>query len=513
MRAWLGVWGVCAASGCNAFFGLGETVSIDASVPPDVPLIPAKLTYEVALTTRDGKQDPAILSLPIEPAPVIRIGLLDEPLVATTYLDTGAFGYPQAFIGKPWRVEYRPPGDVVHEVQWSPAAGEGHLVVPHVGRRARTAAAPGTGYRITTSTNTVWHGVNDGTSPNRTTIYSTGYWTRTALTGGATTSINLDLSTVPPLSGAPGVPDGDQGDVVVAIDRAVDGTCFVADANAAFIATPLTSGALVPVTAMSAGGSVALAISYSQGQVSLFGRLHAALASRRNAAAGSDAAASTFGRAAHTDMPGFTHEFNGIPAPLFVPLAECTIPASAGSVMTSPFKDLGVLKDLSGVLFAYVANRRQVGATGLTSSLASLTTASVGMTAAPSFGVPLATTIMLGAHDLAGGTDGQVIDATPLTLTFGVEAAPSGDLVLDYFEVVLLRTDGATPVPVRVYVGTDVVTRSIRFDPAVMEPGIPYVFAIRTYRGRPDARRGEFRRITYPQVMGTVHSFSFSRLP
>ncbi len=513
MRAWLGVWGVCAASGCNAILGLGDTVAIDAAIPPDALMIPAKLTYEVALTTPDRRQDPTILSLPIEPAPVVRIGLLDQPLVETSYLDSGAFGYPQELIGLPWRVEYKPPGDTVHEVQWSPAAGEGHLVVPHFGRRARTAAAPGTGYQIMTSNNTEWHGVNDGTTPNRTTIYSTGYWTRTALTGGTTTSINLDLSTVAPLSGAPGVPDGSLGDVVVAIDRAVAGECFVAGASAAFIATPLSPGTLVPVTATAGGGAVALEIHYPQGRATLLARLAAALGSRHHAGVGNDVAAATFGRAAHTDMPGFTHEFNGIPAPLFVPLVECPVPGIAGQLSTPPFSNPGVLKDLPGALFAYVANQRQAGSTRLLSSLASLTTATVGMTATPSFGVPLATTVLLGAHDLASDTDAQVIDATPLTLTFQVESTPGADLVLDYFEVVLTRIDGATPVPVRVYVGNDVAKRSIRFDPAVMEPGVLYGFAIRTYRGRPDARRGDFRRIAYPQAMGTVYTRSFSRLP
>ncbi len=100
----------------------------------------------------------------------------------------------------------------------------------------------------------------------------------------------------------------------------------------------------------------------------------------------------------------------------------------------------------------------------------------------------------------------------PITLQFSLES----DAALakpDYFEVVVYRVQNGLH-PERVYMSTDlpairVTPVKLTIDPTVFVPNTEYVFAIRTYRGRPDAPSGDFRRATYPQAVGTVFTRSF----
>jgi len=494
------VSGVLVVAGCNPIFGLDETSPLP---PPDAKLQRVALSQQVALMQDDSRPVPELVLEKVEPAPIVRVGPLDGTLLDTGYVDPGEVEYPDALVGNPWRLEYQQPDGVAHEVQWTPPAGGGHLVVPIYGRTARTPAPAGSGYRVALA---------GYTFSERARVFTTGYWTMTTLPA-ATAMPAIDL-TRPPLSGPLGIPG--TTDFVVALDYAPGNATTCSIANRAGIAT---------LPAMQAGAMVDVAL----GAAPLFGRLaelayaspvvdHATRLdkhlhdSRDNSLGRSGPTAERVfvGQIPHPKMFGFTHAIDDVPAPLLVPMIDCPIMTGTTPSFTAP------TLDLPGAMFAYVANARvgQAG-TALTSSIAGLVTmtrAGDTYNGTVDLRVPLATApITLGDADLANGADLQDIKAERAELRFAYDTdAP--DYKLDYVEVTLYRVTAGALVPVRVYTLTEPERRTLMFDPSVMTAGDEHVFAIRTYRGRPDVRAWDFRRIEEPQAVATIFTRTFRRL-
>ena len=485
-----------ALCACNQFYGLDPTRVVDA--PPDAPDRQVRLSMLVGGATDTATEAPSAI-VDVTPDPKPAIALVDKPLVKVGYGAGGVVGYPIEFVGKQWRLEYTPPDGTPIEVQWSPADGAGHAIVPVVGRVERTKVPTGTGYSV--QMKKLDQSLFLFTDP---VVYTTGYWSATPAIASAT--LPVDFSVAPSMSGPTGAPSAAAKDVVVAINYSVDTAttgCRYASSAGAALATELQHGAMTVLDLARETSSESVLLTY-KGETPLQAqsRLFTALASRTDDQSGSRVA---YGRLAHTGLPAFTTTIDGVPAPTIIPLATCPI-----TIQQPPslFDGGGALSFAKG-MFAFVSNDRMVGGVRLRSSIAAVGGLVSGTsTYEATFNVPLATTIKLGADDLTVG-DGGLIASTPSDLVIGIEQDTM--LVVDYYEVALYRLTSNSLELVRTYVGANPNAATLRFDPSVMTPNAEHVFAIRTYRGRPDARQSDFSTVQGAQAVGTIFTRTFRR--
>lgn len=496
-----------ALCGCNQVFGLDATRERDAAPPPDTRNSQVRLSLLVAPTTLTASEAPPVLApLPGDPHP--RVALLGEPFAETTYTmdaTSGVVDYPFGFVGNPWRLEYTPPGGVPHEVQWSPADGAGHLVVPVAGRVAAGAAVPpNSGYTLSMK---LANDVLYSFSPE-TVIYTTGYWSATP-SPSTTLTPTVDFASAAPMAGARGTPSPAAKDIVIAIDYQPSGGCRVAKISGNAVAADVVAGAMTPVELLRDMGSEVAEVGFVEEDFTFSqSRLGQALGARGVDASGSQV---TYARLAHTKLPAFTASIADVPAPTLIPLATCPPPPPAETTRMVPLTNhAGGGLAFEKAFFAYASNDRTVSGVRLRSSLAGVGLLVTGQsTYRINLLVPLATAVALGPFDLADGPDGQQVGQAALDLAFDVQTG--ANLVADYFEVTLYRLGAATLEPVRVYVGADPGNRKLRFDPSVLTGTDTYVFAIRTYRGQPNARNGDFRTVDGPQAVGTIFTRTFRR--
>jgi hypothetical protein len=111
-----------------------------------------------------------------------------------------------------------------------------------------------------------------------------------------------------------------------------------------------------------------------------------------------------------------------------------------------------------------------------------------------------------GTVDLAGDSEQLDLGAAsgPFTLAFVPEIG--ADVGADYFDVTLHRLDGSALVTERVYTVTE---PTVRIDGAHLPPGAEYVLQIRSFRGHPNARQGDFRPVDYPYGSAIVFTRTF----
>jgi hypothetical protein len=194
-------------------------------------------------------------------------------------------------------------------------------------------------------------------------------------------------------------------------------------------------------------------------------------------------------------------ERDGVPAPHFIPIFNCPIIYS----QLSGTNELGIA--FPPAFIGAIVSDRMIGALRLRSSVAFIAPVVAGSFFGTSR-VPLAKDIRIGTAPLTA--DDTVIDGDTLSFAFD-RPAP---FVADYYEATLYAISNDALVPVRIYTGTDVTAArpSLRIDPSILTAGTSYVFAIRTYRGRPNARTGDFRMVPgSPQAVGTIFTSTFRR--
>ena len=482
-----------ALCACNQFYGLDPTKVVDA--PPDAPDRQVRLSMLVGGATDTASEAAPVLA-DVTPDPKPQIALVDEQLKPVGYGAGGIVGYPNDFLGKQWRLEYTPPDGVPVEVQWSPADGAGHVVVPVVGRVARAQVPTGTGYAVRLKKlDQTFHTFADPV------VYTTGYWSATPATSSSI--LNIDFSVAPSMSGPAGAPSSAAKDVVVAIDYAADaGTgCRYANRAGSALAAELEDGAMKPLDVPLDTSSEAVVLTYAvEAPMEAQQRLLAVLGPRGDDQSGSRV---IYGRFAHTGLPAFTTTIAGVPAPAMIPLATCPVLAQTPPTMNDAGSGLAFTKGM----FSYVTNDRTVSGVRLRSSIATVGLLSSGTsTYEASYDVALATTVQLGAKDLIAA-DGGLVASTPSDLTIGIQPKP-----FDYVEVALYKLTSNSLELVRTYVATtSVATATLRFDPSVMTPNAEHVFAVRTYRGRPGARLADFSTVQGTQAVGTIFTRTFRR--
>lgn len=487
------------AAGCNTIFGLGATeqkpLDPTPDAPPDGPSPRVGLSYLVAATKVPATMPASPERAAFAGDPQVKVGPLHGALTAASYVSDngGEVEVPPALFGSPWRLEYTPPGDVAHEVQWNPAVGAGRLVVPIFGRLARVPAPGGSGYRITP---TPGHSFTAGR------VFTTGIWLEVG-TGVVASGqpVDVNLATATPRSGPPGAPDLAARDLVVLLDYG-GSSCRVTTGSADFEARALSAGSLTPVSPSWTAPSTQTTIGYEElDDLSVPTRLAQALGTRST---GQTANRNVYGRIASVEMPAFTQLYNNVPAPMMVPLADC--PFAAGA--TEAFVDPVGLTGFPAAVFSYTANLRQLPGSGtsLLSSIATVTRTPLAV----SFDVPIPTApITLGTLDLVAADGPQLAAGGVAELSFGLDRTPATS-TLHHVEVRLHRISGAQLVTERVYLVAAATRPTVAIDTTILQPDSTYVFSLHTFRGRPGAATYDFATSSFPQSTATVFTRPFS---
>lgn len=498
MSRWPIALAICG--GCNWAFGLEATKASDAQ--PDAQF--GYITMEFLVGGADMANQTPVATAPLTD-PKGAYAQLDGAFTPIMYdVARGEFPYPAHLANEVWRFEYTPPGDVPHELQWQPAEGAGHVAIPIFGRVERVKRPASTGFRLSPAATFF---------PDQTTIMTTGYWSSSTITGNPTT-FDLDFATTPPRSG--GFAATAAKDVIVALgpDAPVQTvpaspSCVGRGGIAASQAPEVFDGVLAPVSLVNDTtlGSASFIIPPG---VLPGPRLTLALGGTGANTRADDPNASAIyvGRLAHSLMPAFTSrlDLEDVPAPLMIPLVKCPPIVNGVASFLTGGRDLG----FELATYAAFVNERVVSGVTLRSSLVGITVKGADDNYVLDFPVKIATAPLLGSNDLDAGADNQAIENTPVDLTFSFEALEGAEV--HYFEVTLYRLAASSLVPIRVYTSTSSTsTGKIHFDPSVMTPGVEHVFAIRTYRGRPQARAFDFRPVAMPQAVASVFTRTFHR--
>jgi len=503
--------GLLALVGCNQVFGIASTRSFDAAadVVPDMPHV--VLDWQIATVLPSGAPDPIIQFAPIDPSPGVRIAALDAPFEAAVYAaDDGSIAIPRSYLNTTWRLEYTLSGGVPHEVQWAPDDKVGHLTVPMFGRLQRDPVASGTGYAIAPTP------APSLTFPR---VFTTGLWTEgDASPGPATGEVDYKFDRAVSLSGARGRPDPGQGDralLVSFITKPVSDptfpNCRIATGSAALDPElqPL------PHTPQTPTWDMGLKPVMSEPVSSLFiARLTSGLG-KLESKFGAVSSKQLFGATASIGLPGLAAAPDSLPLlgmlmplPVMATLVQC--PYNQGALPDTAQPQM--LDSFPHVLHVQLVDTRDVLGVTLASGMETVVTAASASSAFPmAFPAPLATQITLatptlGTVDLAGDVD-QVAVGAPgggFTLGFVPEAGP--DLRGDYYDVVLHRISGSGFTTERIYT---VTAPRVQIDGAVLAPGADYVFEIRSFKGHPRARLGDFSAVDYPYGSAIVFTRTF----
>jgi len=503
--------------GCNQVFGIHQTEPYDArpDVIPDLPYV--KLTWQVADVLPSGDPDPLILDAPIDPAPRVRYAALGQPLQDTTYAPTdGAVIVAREFFtAKPdgglptWRLEYTLSGGVPHEVQWAPEDKHGQLTVPLFGRAARKAVPVGGGYAFTPDLAPA-----SFQSPH---IFTTGQWSEGVIPGydpSSGAAIDYDFFNAAAMSGGRARPEPTLGDRAFLIDYGFDARCRHAIGSA-----QLDSAAIEPGThslpaavwdgATRAVSSEKVSLATLSRFLDALGALHA-----DPKVPGVLSGTISLGIAANVNMPPLTGvppaavlpTSTDLPAPVMITVLQCPYDAMPLPDTAQP----AALDRFSRLLNVQLVSKRQVLgvqlASGMETAIASPSSQSFKLTFPA--GIPTRITLATPSNPALAldGADEQV-DIGPAggPLTLGFVPDVVGDSA-DYYDVTLYQLDGGALIARRIYT---VTTPQVAIDGAVLSAGATYVFEIRSFKGHPDARSGDFRPISFPYGSAIVFTRTF----
>lgn len=512
MRCVAGV-GLLALVGCNQLFSLAPTREFDAAVPPDVvPDIPyVQLTYQVARVLPSGAPDPLITFAAITPPPQVRIAPLDGPFEPVSYSPgDGKIEIPRSYLEakKTWRLEYTI-GDgasqgVPHEIHWNPEDKVGHLTVPLMGRLERDPPPAEGGYAVKPA------GATRFTFPA---ILTTGLWTEgnafidTNDPGGTTATLNF--TTAVSLSGPKGRPDPMRGDRALLVDYTAEPNgCRVAVGSALLGSAAVEA---MPAVQMPQWDSGRLA----NAQVDVLNpanRLLAGLDKLGTAVSGT----LHFGYVPNAGVPGLAGKppFGALPTPVMLTMLTCPFanPPAVPNPLPMSAQPLG-LRSFPRILHVQLIAARRVLGVLLTSGMETVVVSDAsGFTLSFPAAIPTRMTLTTsrGILDLAGAT--EQVDVGPPTGTFTLDFTPEvGDgLRADHHEVLLHRLSDPLLITQRIYTVTQ---PTVRIDAAVLLPGTDYVFEIRSFKGHPDAARGNFAPIEYPYGAAIVFTRTFKTAP
>jgi hypothetical protein len=494
--------GLLAAAGCNQIFGLDPVHGIDAPpAPPDAPFKHVNLTFQVAKTMA-AAPDPTLEFAPI-PNAAVKIGTMTGSLDVVGY-NNGDIEIPGELFSQPkWRLEYTIGAGVPHELQWAPDDGAARLVEPMFGRLERTAAPANSGYSINPTGGPASYLLSH--------VYTTGIWMDVD-TGSNPKPITARIDTAIPFTGPAGAPDPAFADQVVLVNYGLD-ACLHSAGSAGFTALPLVANMNVsatPAFPISSSGTASATYQLA----AMFGlpaRVGSALGGNApSGRASTNATRLLAGHIPHDQMPGFTNDSAGVPTTFMVPLADCRRADTTLSSATTTFTEPMELRAFSRGMYAGYSDTRTVNNVDLVSSIAGLAIGPVNQTSFEiDLRVPLAIDpIQLGGVSLSGTTDQVAVPAgNPLAFTFEIESDPG--LVVDYYEVEVFELGATTLSPLRIYTIADPADRSVQVDRSLLVAGKEYVLAIRAFRGRPAAHKGDFTTIMYPQAVTTVFTRTF----
>ncbi|MEO7729448.1 MAG: hypothetical protein ABIY55_00640 [Kofleriaceae bacterium] len=503
--------------GCNQIFGIHKTEPYDArpDVIPDLPYV--KLTWQVADVLPSGDPDPVLVDAPIDPAPHVRYSALGQPLQDTTYspADGAVIVAREFFTAMPdgglptWRLEYTLSGGVPHEVQWSPEDKHGQLTVPLFGRAARNPVPTGGGYAFTPDLAPA-----SFQSPH---IFTTGQWSEGVIpaydpSNGA--AIDYDFFNAAAMSGGRARPEPALGDRAFLIDYAFDGGCRHAIGSARLDSSAIQPGmhSVTPATWDAATRPVSSQV------VDLItkGRFLTALGTLHDNPNVPDVISGTLslGIAANINMPPLTGvppaavltTSTDLPAPVMITVLQCPYDATSQPKTAQPAD----LDRFSRLLNVQLVSKRQVLgvslASGMETALASPSSENFKLTFPA--GIPTQITLATPTNPALAldGADEQLDigpAAGPLTLAFVPDIV--GDSA-DYYDVTLYQLDASTLVAKRIYT---VTAPQVAIDGAVLSAGVTYVFQIRSFKGHPDARSGDFRPVSFPYGSAIVFTRTF----
>lgn len=503
--------------GCNQVFGIHKTELYDAGpdVKPDLPYV--KLTWQVADVLPSGDPDPMIVDAPIDPAPTVRYAALGQPLQDTTYspidgavIVAREFFTPQPDGGLPtWRLEYTLSGGVPHEVQWAPEDKHGQLTVPLFGRAARKPVPIGGGYQLTPA-----GAPASFAGPH---IFTTGQWSEGLIPSyaGIGATVDYDFFNAAAMSGGRGRPDPALGDRAFLIDYAFDASgCRHAIGSAA-----LDSAAIEPNqhslpaatwdAASRAVSSEVVSLATQSRFLTALGPLHA-----DPKVPGLLSGTISLGIAASINMPPLTGvppsavlpTLTELPAPVMITVLQCPYTVTPLPTAAQP----AALDHFSRLLNVQLVSKREVLgvalASGMETAIASPSSENFKLTfpAAIPTHITLATPLN-SALALDGADEGVDVGpaGSPLTLSFVPDIT---DASADYYDVTLYQLDSGALVARRIYT---VTTSQVAIDGAVLARGATYVFAIRSFKGHPDARSGDFRSISFPYGSALIYTRTF----
>ena len=170
-----------------------------------------------------------------------------------------------------------------------------------------------------------------------------------------------------------------------------------------------------------------------------------------------------------------------------------------------------ILDAFPHILHAQLVDTRQVLGVNLNSGMETVLTSAAAGGFTMAFPAPIPTQFTLKTpasvtFDLAGDTDQVVVGAPSgfFELTFTPEMAT--DVRADYYDVLLHRIEAGALKTERIYT---VTAPSVRIDVSLLAPGADYVFEVRSFKGHPQAARGDFAPVDYPYGSAIVFTRTF----
>jgi len=507
--------GLLALVGCNQVFGIDSTRGFDASVDvvPDMPHV--VLDWQIATVLPSGAPDPIIQFVPIDPAPSVRIAALDAPFESASYsAGDGTIAIPRSYLSTTWRLEYTLSGGVAHEVQWKPADKVGHLTVPLFGRLQRDPVPSNSGYAITPTPRPA-----SLTLPR---VFTTGLWTEgnAASPDPTTGEVDYKFDQAVSLSGARGSPDPAQGDRALLVSFVTKPAsdlmfpnCRIATGSGPLdptvLALPRAPQTPTWDTGLKPVMSEPVGTPFVNRLISGLGKLESSFDPLPHYSK------LLFGAIASIEMPGLSASLDGLPLlgmQLPVPVMQTLLQCPYSQSLLPDTAQPQLLDSFPHVLHVQLVDARDILGVTLYSGMETVLTAASTSSGFPmAFPAPLATqmtlaTPTLGTVDLAGDADQVAVGAPSgvFTLRFVPEAA--SDLRADYYDVVLHQISGGGFTTERIYT---VTAPEVQIDGAALTPGTDYVFEIRTFKGHPQAQRGDFSAVDYPYGSAIVFTRTF----
>jgi len=495
--------GLVVLVGCNQVFGIHKTEPYDAAPDVIADRTYVKLTSRVAGVLPSGAPDLEPVDLPIAPAPRVRYAALDQAWQDASYDPDGTVTVARELFAAqpdgglvPWRFEYTLSDGVPHEVQWAPEDKHGQLAIPLFGRAVREVAPSSAGYDVAPI------GVNPLQSPR---VFTTGLWTEGIASNHNTASVTYSFGSAVSMSGPRGRPDPAQGDRAFVIDYGIDDptACRFATGSAVLASAALeASGHSTPMATWDASKRAVSSANVAPAghDITRFG----AIASLGGAPV---VGSFSFGYAASAVLAGLP----GVPRSAQLPVSTVLPTPVMLTILQCPYKPLAMAYDqvaaaqpaaldpFSRIMHVQLYSTRTVDGVALVSGMESATLGATFTGFVPTFPAAIPVAVQLeaaggGMTDLLGPSEGVAV-GPPGRFTVHITPEAEAGVRADYYDVTLHRFDAGGLTTERIYT---VISPEVVLDAASLAPAADYVLEIRSFRGHPNVRQGDFRQVEYP---------------